>query len=461
MRKSIFKVVIIIFLLLQFTIPVNAVVYSYDELNRVTSVTYDENNVITYEYDNAGNILQVISSKAATSTNLLNYSHQLDNPDVWYSSDVNINPNVATAPDSLQTADEVTVTTGWHFLKQMVDVEPNSEYCFSFYAQNQDGMAASYSVYDNTNSADIVPATSYITQINDSDYTRITVPFTTPEGCTSIGVYLLRDSGMGVDILLANAQLNTGLTAAPYEATPNNAVIGVSLNKTSTTIAVGNTEVLSATITPADATNQNVTWSSSDEIVATVDENGVVTAVADGTATITVTTADGGYTAQCSVTVTAAVATNLLNFSHQLDETSVWYSSDINIDSNVATAPDSLQTADEVTVTTGWHFLKQMVDVGPNTEYCFSFYAKNQNGTAASYSVYDSTNDADLVPATSYISQINDSDYTRITVPFTTPAECTSIGVYLLRDSGMGVDVLLANAQLNTGLTAAPYEATP
>ena len=80
-------------------------------------------------------------------------------------------------------------------------------------------------------------------------------------------------------------------------------VTSVTLNKPSTTLEIGSSETLTATITPSDATNKAVTWTSSDEAVATV-ENGVVTAVGEGTATITVTTEDSGKTATCVVTVT-------------------------------------------------------------------------------------------------------------------------------------------------------------
>jgi uncharacterized protein YjdB len=80
------------------------------------------------------------------------------------------------------------------------------------------------------------------------------------------------------------------------------AVTGVSLNKSSADITAGDTENLIETITPADATNQNVTWSSSDAGVASV-SNGAVTAHVPGTAVITVTTVDGGLTAACAVTV--------------------------------------------------------------------------------------------------------------------------------------------------------------
>lgn len=79
-------------------------------------------------------------------------------------------------------------------------------------------------------------------------------------------------------------------------------VTGVSLDKETASINVGETETLTATVTPQNATNKSVNWSSSNTSVATV-LNGVVTAVAEGTATITVTTVDGSYIDTCEVTV--------------------------------------------------------------------------------------------------------------------------------------------------------------
>ena len=80
-------------------------------------------------------------------------------------------------------------------------------------------------------------------------------------------------------------------------------VTGVTLNKTETSIFVGGSETLTATVAPADATNQKVTWKSDKPEIATVDANGKVTGVKAGEATITVTTEDGGKTATCKVTV--------------------------------------------------------------------------------------------------------------------------------------------------------------
>lgn len=83
-------------------------------------------------------------------------------------------------------------------------------------------------------------------------------------------------------------------------------VTGVALNKNSTSVEVGGSEVLSATISPSNATNRAVSWTSSNTNVATVSSSGRVEGVAEGNATITVTTSDGNKTATCSVTVTAA-----------------------------------------------------------------------------------------------------------------------------------------------------------
>ena len=83
---------------------------------------------------------------------------------------------------------------------------------------------------------------------------------------------------------------------------------GVTLDQPTLSLGVGESATLLATVAPENATNKSVTWESSDPAIATVDSVGVVTGVAVGDATITVTTVDGGYPAQCEVTVTAGSA---------------------------------------------------------------------------------------------------------------------------------------------------------
>ena len=81
-------------------------------------------------------------------------------------------------------------------------------------------------------------------------------------------------------------------------------VTGVSLDQTTLTLEVGKSTTLTATIAPSDADDKTVTWESSNPAIATV-SNGVVIAVAQGSAAITVKTNDGGKTATCAVTVVA------------------------------------------------------------------------------------------------------------------------------------------------------------
>ena len=96
------------------------------------------------------------------------------------------------------------------------------------------------------------------------------------------------------------------ITKMSFQATASVAVTGVTVSPTDTTVERGATVQLTATITPQDATNKKVTWTSSNDNVATVDANGLVSTTTVGTATITATTVDGGFTASCSITVTSA-----------------------------------------------------------------------------------------------------------------------------------------------------------
>lgn len=111
----------------------------------------------------------------------------------------------------------------------------------------------------------------------------------------------------GTSTFTAKAENSAGSDSKQYTLTiapkPTVSVTGVKLDQTSLSLTVGGTGTLNATVQPDNATNKAVTWSSSNETVATV-ENGVVTAVGAGTADITVTTQDGQKTAVCAVTVT-------------------------------------------------------------------------------------------------------------------------------------------------------------
>ena len=114
------------------------------------------------------------------------------------------------------------------------------------------------------------------------------------QGNATITAYAVKDAQGGK----VSATIN--ITVTPI------AVTGVSLDQSTASVKVGKTITLVASITPANATNKSVTWTSSSTAIATVNNNGVVSGVAAGTANITVTTADGNKTATCAVTVTAS-----------------------------------------------------------------------------------------------------------------------------------------------------------
>ena len=90
----------------------------------------------------------------------------------------------------------------------------------------------------------------------------------------------------------------------------HDAVNGVTLNKTTLNLTAGQSETLQATVAPANATYQELAWSSGDDRIAKVDDTGKVTGIGPGTVTVTATSEDGGYYKICAVTVTAAAREN-------------------------------------------------------------------------------------------------------------------------------------------------------
>jgi uncharacterized protein YjdB len=164
-------------------------------------------------------------------------------------------------------------------------------------------------------------------------------------------------------------------------------VTGVTISATATTITKGNTTTLTATVSPNDAYDKSVTWSTSDSSVATVSNTGLVTAVGCGEAIITVTTTDGGFTAQCTTTVENPVTSVTLNSNvtyiltgetYQLvatvapsdacgDKSVTWSTSDSSVatvsNTGLVTAVSSGSATITVTTTVGSHTATCAVDV--------------------------------------------------------------------------------------------------
>ena len=133
-------------------------------------------------------------------------------------------------------------------------------------------------------------------------------------------------------------------TTTPTPENQNVEVTDISLNKNSLGLIIGNSDTLTANITPSNATNKSVTWSSSNSSIISVDNSGKVTAKAIGSATITAKTANGK---EASATVTSDVKNITLTVGNQtISKYGTITSTNItvNIDANGYNVPDSLIT---------------------------------------------------------------------------------------------------------------------
>jgi len=623
-------------------------------------VTSARSIAVTGTFAGASQSASLTVSPSAGNPNLLTSPEQIGAAPWELLGPITVTLNYAAAPDgSLSATRGVVTSSAGHALRQGPAVTAGTTYTFSFFAKNNGGTAASYSVWDDTHGANIVAPTSYFSQINGSTYTRVGVTLTAPTGTTRVFVYPLRDSGGPVDVLLWGAKLEIGSSMTGYQlpssdsvsvspssvaggstaqgtvtlqiaapaggttvplSSSNPAVASVPANVTvpvgmtsatfpvttsnvaavtsvtlSAAIASG-TRTTSLTVTPALAVSSlvlnptsvvggsssqgtvtlNGTASGSGAVVNLSSSNPAATVPATvtvpsgsssatfsigtsavqastsstisasyggatGTATLTVLQPDlstlalnpssvvggnpstgtvtlrgpaptGGVTVALSsndtttatvpasvtvpagspsatftVSTTTVTATrtpvissslgsisrsatltvtagqpasnpNLLLSPEQIGAAPWGLLGAITVTTNFAAAPDGTIHASRAVVTsTAGHAVRQTVSVTPGQTYTLSFFAKNNGGTAASYSVWDDTHSANIVAPTSYFSQINGSTYTRLSVTFAVPAGSTSIGVYPLRDSGGPVDTLLWGAKLEVGSTMTAY----
>ena len=183
-------------------------------------------------------------------------------------------------------------------------------------------------------------------------------------------------------------------------------VSGVNLDKTTISLEVGESVTLSATVSPNNATDKTVTWSSSDETVAIV-ENGKVTAVKEGEATITAKSGD--KTAECKVTVTApAPKTFTITFDSDggsdvtdqvVDEGKIaikpedpskddytflaWYNGDVEYDFSIPVTADITLKAHWTNVPTGY------VDLGIVVDGKSVYFEKNDSYSTSTWTAID------------------------------------------------------------------------
>lgn len=141
----------------------------------------------------------------------------------------------------------------------------------------------------------------------DAYSTGVTFSSSKPSVATVNANGVVTAVGGGTAVITVASKDNAAIKAE-CTITVTMGVSGVSLNAASASMYTGESKTLTATVAPSDATNKNVTWSSSNTAVATVSSKGVVKAIKSGTAVITVTTVSGAKTATCKITVKAHVS---------------------------------------------------------------------------------------------------------------------------------------------------------
>ena len=218
---------------------------------------------------------------------------------------ITLDPNGGTLPEySLVAGAALPIPTktgytfdGWYenpdFTGNPVaDVPTDSTGELTFYAK---WTANTYTVIFDANGGSVDP-TSAVTVAGK----LTSLPIPTYDGYNFLGWYTQKDGGEKVttDTVFA-------MDSTIYAHWSNIPVTSLELNKGTLTLQEKDSDTLTVTVKPADATNQDVTWESSNTSIATVSADGTVTAISVGTATITATAKDGsGVSASCTLTVT-------------------------------------------------------------------------------------------------------------------------------------------------------------
>jgi uncharacterized protein YjdB len=173
-------------------------------------------------------------------------------------------------------------------------------------------------------------------------------------------------------------------------------VTGISLDRSSATIKEGGFITLAATVTPSDADNKTVSWSSSSDAVATVDASGKVTGVKAGSATITATAEDGGMKATCAISVEANLAPSVTVEANHISAISAVLAGKANLGSTLAAdfqlgfqysksagiLPANSTTVEASDADADYNFITAITGLEPDTKYYFrSFVRQNSQYT--------------------------------------------------------------------------------
>ena len=267
----------------------NNIPYTFYDYFPVTDMALTENSV-TMDEGKTHTLTAVITPENATYPGV-----------TWESSDTSV---ATVAADGTVTA----VNRGKATITATTDEGGFTDSCEITVLRRVTSVALDYStVYVGVGNAKILTAT--VSPALASDPSVIWTSSDTNVASVNGGIV----TAVGYGTAVITATTNDGGFTAQCVVTTTTPVTGVALNTAKITATVGHSQTLTAIITPTDAYDKTVTWKSSDTSIAVVSNNGIVTIVGDGTATITATTNDGGFTATCVVTTADPVTAVNLN----------------------------------------------------------------------------------------------------------------------------------------------------
>ena len=176
------------------------------------------------------------------STNLITHSEDFSN-EAWVKTGLTVDTNQILSPYGSLDADEVNITTAnAHYLFDTISVSASTNYTFTFYVKKGTATDVSYSILNAINFTNIVNTTSYFNEISDTEWTRISVEFTTPSGCTSIRTYPLRDGLSIGTVYIWGAMLEQSSQSSSY--IPTQGTIQTRVQETAS--GSGNSEVFNS-----------------------------------------------------------------------------------------------------------------------------------------------------------------------------------------------------------------------
>lgn len=162
----------------------------------------------------------VTATSNIPAQNLVKYSETLENA-VWNPTGLTVTANSAIDMNGATTLETVTASNVYNNLRYVngssyLPVTPGTTYKVSFDCRRGTMTDMKYSVMNNTTSTLITNATSYYSQTNANNVSRVSYTFTAPAGCLKVEIYLLRDSGaVGQTVYLGRVQVST-VSNAPY-----------------------------------------------------------------------------------------------------------------------------------------------------------------------------------------------------------------------------------------------------